>query len=76
MRIRQVAKGLPWRGVGASLLVIGGMAALMGGVGYAYLSQEFGPRSSAIGGALMGLAGVCFILAARLMGFTMTGGDR
>jgi len=75
MRIRLAVK-VPWRGLLAAGLVIGGMAALMGGVGYAYLSQEFGPRSSAIGGALMGLAAVCFGWVARLLGFTLKGDDR
>lgn len=68
MRIRLAVKGLPWRGIGAALLTIAAGATLMGGAGYALLAQEFGPRSAAIGGALMGVACVCAALVWRLVG--------
>lgn len=70
MRLLQLSRSVMVRQVVAAGLMIGGMASLMFGFGLVFLGQQPSALMAAAGGAMMGVAIVCFALIFYLVGGT------
>lgn len=68
-RALRATGAVPWRTLLACILFLVGMTAIGWGFGIVFLGTAQSPERAAVGFAIWGLAGLCFIGAGRLIGF-------
>ena len=68
-RALRATRAVPWRTLLACSLFLAGMTAIGWGFGIVFLGTAQSPERAAVGFAIWGLAGLCFIGAGRLIRF-------